>query len=100
MFRRSQRQCRQQEKSHTYHSNSLHFLYSRRSNPYKVLAPKFLRSNHARRRFPSPLRRLLRPHRPPLHPGERVNTLYIVSGTIAAALLVYLTFALLKPEKF
>jgi len=29
-----------------------------------------------------------------------VNTLYIVSGTIAAALLVYLTFALLKPEKF
>ena len=29
-----------------------------------------------------------------------MNTLYIVSGIIAAALLVYLTFALLKPEKF
>ena len=29
-----------------------------------------------------------------------MNTIYIVSGIIAAALLVYLTFALLKPEKF
>ena len=29
-----------------------------------------------------------------------MNWLYLVGGAVSAALLVYLTFALLKPEKF
>jgi K+-transporting ATPase KdpF subunit len=29
-----------------------------------------------------------------------MNWLYVVGGTVAALLLVYLTVALLKPEKF
>ena len=32
--------------------------------------------------------------------GETMNWEYIISGIIGLGLLVYLTYALLKPEKF
>lgn len=34
------------------------------------------------------------------HEGKAMNIEYVISAAIAAALLLYLLYALLKPEKF